>query len=195
MAERPPSLRGRLEAAARAVLDTGRASFRVIRDPEDVAGAWKDYCAVVGDEWLEMAGDAPEYVEGVIRVAATNGALRMGFIDLDGTPASVQVWRLTGGSANCLRVWTDLTRVEPGLSELLTEYMTRQLIDDERADELHFAAFSESFAADWAPESIPRLEVIAFNPRTRRGVRGAIRHLTVAALRAGWQRVRRSNTR
>jgi hypothetical protein len=194
MAGRPPSLRGRLEAAARGLLDTGRASFRLISDPEDVAGAWEDYCAIVGDERLELAGDAPEYIEGVMRVAAAGGALRMGFLDLDGAPASVQVWRLSNGNAHCLRVWTDLAKREPGLTELLTAHMTRLLIDDERARELHFAAFSESFAADWAPEASPRLELIAFNPRTGRGVRGAIRHLTVAALRALWRLGRRTKT-
>jgi hypothetical protein len=193
MADRPPSLRGRLEAAARALLATGRASFRLIREAGEVAGAWEDYCAIVGDDSFQWAGDAPEYVEGVIRVAADQGTLRMGFLDLDGEPASVQVWRLAEGSAHCLRVWTDLTKPEQGLSELLTAHMTQLLIDDERAGELHFGAFSESFALDWAPEASSRLEVIAFNPRTGRGARGAVRHLTVAALRAGWRLVRRSN--
>lgn len=187
MAGRPPAVRARLEAAARGLLDTGRASFRLIRHPQDLARAWEDYCAIIGDERFQMEGDAPEYIEGVTRVAAAGGALRMGFLDLDGAPASVQVWRLSGGSAHCLRIWTDLAKRETGLNELLTEYMTRVLIDGERAGELHFGAFSDSFAADWAPEASPRLELIAFNPRTGRGVRGAIRHLTVAALRAGWR--------
>jgi broad specificity phosphatase PhoE len=194
MAERPPSLRGRLEAGARGLGDTGRASFRIVRDLGDVVGAWQDYCAIVGDELFEMAGDAPEYIEGVMRVAAAGGTLRMGFLDLDGAPASVQVWRLTNGNAHCLRVWTDLTKREQGLSELLTAHMTRLLIDDDRARELHFGAFSDAFAADWAPEASPRLELIAFNPHTGRGVRGAIRHLTVAALRAGWRLGRRAKT-
>ena len=192
MKGRPPALRARLEAAARSLLDTGRASFRLISDAADVGRAWSDYCAILGEDRLSMDGDAPDYIEGVMRVASGAGTLRVGFLDLDGAPASVQVWRLSGAGARCLRLWTNPARSEPGLSDLLTAYMTRRLIDDERAGALYFGPVTESFAADWASAASPRIEVIAFNPRTVRGVRGAIRHLAVGALRAAWRRGRRA---
>ena len=191
MAARPPALRARLEAAGRALLDTGRASFRLVTEAAGVAGAWKDYCAIVGEDRFHMEGDAPDYIEGVMQVAARARTLRVGFLDLDGVPACVQVWRLSGGNARCLRIWSDTGRTESGLNDLLTAHTTRRLIDDERAGTLYFGAVDDAFAADWAPGRSPRIEVIAFNPRTGRGLRGAIRHLTVGWLRAAsglWRR-------
>ena len=191
IAARPGALRARLEAATRTLVDTGRISYRLVALTDEVPRAWEDYCAIVGDERFHLEGDAPDYIEGVMRVSAAAGTLRTGFLILDGVPAAVQVWRLDGANARCLRIWTDEAKEESGLSDLLTAYMTKRLIEEDCAAILYFGALSEEFAADWAAASAARIDVMAFNPRTFRGVRGAIRHLTVSKLRAVWRHGRR----
>lgn len=190
MAARPTALHDTLRDGRAALDDSGRAAFRLIREPRDVEAGWNDYCAILDEDRYVFEGAAPDYAHGLMDVAARAGTLRLGFIDVDGSPAAVQFWQLFGPVARCLRIWSAPEYHGRPLDDLLTEYMTRQLIDADGAAELDFGAITDAFARNWAPGSYRRIGLIAFNPRTSRGLRGAIRHLGAAAIRSVWERAR-----
>ena len=189
MASRPVALLQLLADARRALIDSRRATFRLLSMPGEIADGWRDYCAILGADRHLLEAESPDYARGLMDVSSRAGRLRLGFVDVDGTPAAVQLWRLGATAARCLRIWSGPEFRGLPVDDLLTEYMTRQLLDADRAAGLDFGAITEEFAAQWAPRAHPRIGLIAFNPRTSRGVRGAIRHLGAAALRSLWERI------
>jgi hypothetical protein len=188
IAARPEPLQELLRNGKAELIESGRASLRLIRDPQDLEAGWKDYCAILGEDRYVFEGAAPDYARGLMDIAARAGTLRLGFIHVDGVAAAVQFWLLSGALARCLRIWSGPEFIGGPVDDLLTEYMSRRLIDVDRVAELDFGAIAEEFARSWAPKAYRRIGLIAFNPRTSRGLRGAVRHLGAAAFRAVWPR-------
>jgi hypothetical protein len=124
-----------------------------------------------------------------MRVAADAGILRLGLIALDGEPAAMQMWIIADNAAQCLRISQSKRFADLPLDEMVTERITPHLIDVDRVVELDFGYIVEQFAAQWAPRTRQRFGIVAFNKRTRRGFKGALRHIVLPRLLAFPRRV------
>jgi hypothetical protein len=193
LAARPRSLRERLGSTGRMLFASGRASFALVREPSDVDVAWPD-CERLLVEADETTTEVFDYLPRLLRIAANAGVLRLGLIALDGEPAAMQLWVIAGNVAHCLRIVQSPRISELPLDDVLTERIVPFLIDDDRVVELDFGYIVEQFAADWAPRTRRRLGVIAFNAGTRRGFKGAMRHIVLPRLlalpRRVWRKLR-----
>ena len=178
LAGRPEHLRALLNEAAQTTLyAVGRLKFRVVRLPEEIDSGWQDYQKVFEQSGTQPANESATYLPGVVRAAAASGALRMGFIDLDGVPAAVQIWITSSGVARCLRIFSVKREAGISLTDLLTKELALQFFDDDRVSLLAFGAIDRELARNWATGSHPRIGLAAFNLRTWRGVKGAARHV------------------
>lgn len=186
---RPMQLRERLGSTGRMLFESGRASFALIREPADVDRAWMG-CERILTESNEQIAEFPGYLPGLMRIAAKAGVMRLGMLTLDGQPAAMQLWVIVGKAAHCLRI-SQLRRIDLPLDDMLTERITPYLIDEDRVVELDFGYIVEYFAADWAPRTRQRIGIIAFNLSTRRGIKGALRHIVLPRLLALPRRIRR----
>jgi len=190
LAARPAPLRNMLGTAGRMLFECGRASFVLYRDPADAGSAWRE-CASILRETDERNPEHSEYLPGLVRLAAEAGVLRLGLLTLDGQPAAMQLWIVAANVAQCLRI-AQITRFGGlPLDDMLTERITHHLIDADRVVELDFGYIIEEFAAHWAPQTRQRVGIIAFNTHTRRGLKGALRHIALPKLLAFPRRIRR----
>ena len=189
--QRPPAVREALDGAGRMLYDSGRAGFRLCSDPGSVEAGWEAYRTVLAACGLQSDLAPLPYLHGILRLGAGLGALRQGILDLDGTPAAVQVWIVSAGVARCLRIWSDGRARTFPLDEMLTARLSAHLIDSDGVAELDFGAVQEEFARDWAPAGRARLGIVAFNPRTWRGLKGALRHVGAEKLRSIPHRISR----
>jgi hypothetical protein len=70
------------------------------------------------------------------------------------------------------------------IDDMLTERVTAHLIDTNRVAELDFGPVIKKFAQTWALKARKRVEVITFNPRTRRGITMAARHAGIQTIKS-----------
>jgi hypothetical protein len=77
------------------------------------------------------------------------------------------------------------------LDDMVTERLALHLLDVDRVRELDFGSIDSEFARNWAPRTRQRIGVIAFNPRTWRGIKGAVRHILMPKVLAVPRRIRR----
>jgi hypothetical protein len=176
-AARPRVLREALGSTGRLLLGGGRASFELVRTVPEIEEAWPRFLPIVRALAEDARAEHPDYLSSLMYVAAQAGALRLGILSLDGTPAAAQLWIATGGTGHCLRIWgIQLQRGIP-LDDLLTQCIAQHLINADRVLKLDYGSVVGEFARNWAPEAQERMGIAAFNLRTWRGVKGAVRHV------------------
>lgn len=183
LAARAPALYERL-ALARQGLEAGpQASLRLVRDLADVEGGWRDCQNILDANESDPEPESPAYLPGAMRIAAQAGALRLGLLSLGLEPIAAQLWIVSGGKACCLRTWSMLRYASLWPDDLLCERLCAHLIDEDRVAELSFGALDDAFIPDWAQSTREQFGLAAFNLRTWRGVKGALRHVGADVLK------------
>ena len=195
LAQRPRALRESLDVNTRLLLQGGRGAFNFANSPELITEAWDQVRYVVDHAPEAEVPDPPSYIAAMLTSAADSGRLRLGIFLLDGLPVAMQFWVVSERKACCLRMWEAQGQRAFPIDDLLTQLVALCLIDGDQVDELEFGDVTEAFAQDWAPQSRERLGLAAFNRRTWRGVRGALRHIGTQLVKSApqrlWQMLRR----
>lgn len=189
VAQRPRALRESLDLNTRLLMQGGRGEFHFPCTPELVEDAWDSVRYLIDRAPEGDAPDSIDYLRAVVDTASASGVLRLGIFSLDGLPVAIQLWVISERVAHCLRIWSAQTQRAFPIDDVLTQMITLCLIDGDHVDELEFGDVSEAFAADWAPMARNRIGLAAFNRRTARGVRGAIRHVGLQLLLGGPRRL------
>jgi hypothetical protein len=183
-ARRPRDLRETLDRTGRLLLSGGRALFDLTENPEQIAEGWNDFRALIEADKVALQQQTASYVPSSLLIAAEAGALQLGCLHLDSVPVALQYWLVDNGVARCMRIWGSQEQRAFPTDDILTELMTLCLIDGKHVSELDFGAISDEFARSWAPAMRRRIGVAAFNPRSWRGIKGALRHVGMQRLKA-----------
>jgi len=157
----------------------GRARWRLVTDGEGVAAAAEAYQSVLENNPGEAEQEPEGHGRPTASASAAAGALRFGILDVDDRPAAVQLWVRSGRRARCLRVWSDPAHASLPLDDMLIEKIAAHLIDVDGVREIDLGSVEPEFATNWAPRARERIGVIAFNPRTWRGLRSIARHMVL----------------
>ena len=182
LAARPRAFRASLERARRSLEDAGRASFRLIADEKEIGAAARDYARIEERGGSADPSETPKYLRGLMSVAARSGVLRIGFLDVDGVPAAAQAWVISSNVAHCLRIVSIDSPETMLLDDLLTARLARRLIDVDRVAELDYGTVTADYGSNWASGTRRRVGVVAFNPRTWRGIKGVARHMALPGM-------------
>ena len=175
LARRPPALRRSVLRAVGKLARGGRARVEMVAGGSDLEAALIDYALVDLQSWKE-----PEYypacTPALARAAAGAGALRLGILYIDNEPAAAQIWLVGGGTAT---IWRHhyaqrFAKLSPGT--VLTFEMFRRMISGLDLREIDFGPGEEAFKHGWLGSYRERAGLIAFHPRTAKGLAAAARH-------------------
>ena len=180
----PVALRETLDRVWHALVDRDRVSFRLVSREEDLDAAMRDYAIIQHAQIDDPAVERPGYLPGVLRTAARADALRLGILSIDSAPAAAQLWIRSGGIGCCMRMMSVPGRAGLPLDEMVADRVVEHLLDVDGVDELDFGATTDEMARDRGLQTRERVGVIAFNPRTWRGIKGAARHIVAPKLAA-----------
>lgn len=168
LAGRPGALRNTLRRKRRALERAGAARFAVFRHPEEVARAVADYQAVYARSW-KRPEPYPDFVPGLMDLAARRGWLRCGVLYLDDRPAAVQLWLIAGAAAYIFKLAYDPDFAQYSPGTLLSAHMFREAIDGDSVGFIDYLIGDDEYKRLWMERRRTRYGVLAANPGTLGG--------------------------
>jgi hypothetical protein len=141
------------------------ARYEVVSAMQEIETGIATYEAVYARSWKQPE-PYPEFHERLMRMAARNGILRLGFCYLRDRPIAAQLWILWRGCAAVLKLAHDqeYDRYSPGT--VLLAHMIQRLIEEDGAMEIDFGRGDDAYKRQWAAHRRQRIGLIAANPRS-----------------------------
>lgn len=176
IAERPSPLRNSIERGKRRLAKAGVWNITIHQGADEASrDAVAAFVEVYNASWKEPEPN-PRFIPALIETAAREGWLRLGILRLDGRPIAAQLWLVHAGKANIYKLAyvEGFERFSPG--SVLTAAMMEHVLEVDRVHEVDYGIGDEPYKRDWMSHRRERVGLIAFNPRTVRGLSGAIRH-------------------
>ncbi len=178
-----------------------RNTVRRSRAKLDKAGAWRiailtepdarleqglnNYEAIYRKSW-KPAESHPGFVRELCRLAARQGWLRLGELQVDGNAIASQIWLVDNGTAFIFKLAydPDAARYSPG--SVLTAALMEHALDHDRVGEIDYLSGDDAYKRDWMTHRRERIGLIAFDIATPRGMAAYLRHQAGLA----WRRLK-----
>jgi len=166
---RPNSLRGTFRRQAKKLETSGTARFELITGHAGLEKAIAGYEAIYSASWKEPE-QYPEFVPGLIAMAADRGWLRLGLLYVDDVPAAAQLWLLDGDRAVIYKIAYDEQFKKLSVGTVLTMYLVRHVIEHDKVREIDYGSGDDPYKKTWMSERRERWGLIGYNPATARGL-------------------------
>ncbi len=183
---RPSALRHSVERGRRR-LDKAGGEWRIdivtgAADEARLAQAIAAYEAVYAQSW-KGAEPCPDFMPGLMHLAAREGWLRLGVLWLDGQPLAAQVWLVLAGKANIYKLAYVKGKEKLSVGSVLTAELMRHTMDVDQVREVDYLSGDDAYKADWMAHRRERIALLAFDQRRPRGWLAAANHWGRAAVR------------
>ena len=136
--------------------------------------AWAAYEAVYRASWKPEEGSFP-FLRALAEQEGAAGALRLGIARKDGVPIAAQLWLVENKEATIHKLAYAESAKELSPGTILGHAMFRHAIDTDRVRTIDYGTGDEPYKSDWMAERRQLWTLTARNPRTLRGLAGALR--------------------
>lgn len=175
-AQRPSMLRHSVERGRRRLERAGTWHLEIhSSDEPGVERALEAYLAVYAQSW-KTPEPCPGFMPGLVRTAAREGWLRLGVLWLGQEPVAAQVWLVHGGKANIYKLAYAKGHEKLSAGSVLTAALMRHVMDEDRVSEVDYLTGDDAYKRDWMAHRRERIGLLAFDPRSPRGLAAAARH-------------------
>ncbi len=147
-----------------------------------------EYILVAAHSWKPYHSNMSPIIINMIRMAASAGGLRLSVLRLEGKVLAVQFWVVAQGVAHLLRsnFRSEYADFAPGV--VLTNLTIERLLDVDKVREIDCGFGADEYKGKWVDLSRVYKGIIAFDPRSVRG-------LVHGARQIGGRRLKRFLTR
>lgn len=175
-AQRPSMLRNSVERGRRRLDRAGPWRIEINRGgPQGVERALDAYQAVYAQSW-KVPEPCPEFMPGLVRMAAGQGWLRLGVLWLNDRPLAAQVWLLHGAKANIYKLAYVKGQEKLSAGSVLTAALMQHVMDEDRVSEVDYLSGDDAYKRDWMAHRRERVGLVAFDSRSPRGMIAAAGH-------------------
>ncbi|MDO9504997.1 GNAT family N-acetyltransferase [Hydrogenophaga sp.] len=183
---RPSPLRNSVDRGRRRLDKAGAWRIDIHSQASDaLEDAIAAYEAVYAKSW-KTPERCPEFMPGLIRLAAHLGWLRLGVLWLNGEPLAAQLWLVCQGKANIYKLAYVQGFEKLSAGSVLTTALMQHTMDVDGVGEVDYLSGDDAYKADWMAARRERVGLVAFDRLSLRGVAAAARHFAAA-----WWRRRR----
>ncbi len=163
--------------------------FEIITSGDDLARGLAAYEQVYASSW-KHAEPYPEFIPGLARICADNGALRLGIAWLNDKAVAAQLWVVANGTANIYKLAYDESYKTYAPGTLLTAALMEYAIDKDQPREIDYLIGDDAYKKDWMSHRRERWGIIAYNPRTFGGILGLCKEAVGRLLKPAQVRLR-----
>lgn len=181
-AARPAALRNTIARARRRLDKAGEWCIRIHCEPSEETNAAIDaFESIYRNSW-KPAESYPGFVREMCRWAADRRMLRLGVLSRANRPVASQIWLLDNGTASIFKLAyePDAAKFSPG--SVLTAALMEHALDVDLANEIDYLSGDDAYKKDWMTHRRVRHGLVAFEPRSTRGLLAAARHFGGRAL-------------
>jgi hypothetical protein len=179
----PSVIRKNIPYYQRRIEKNARVRIRLFTSFEDLEIAIRDYELIYNSSWRDSEA-YPNFVRGLVRIAAEQGWLRMGLFYIDDEPAAAQVWIVHGRVASIYKVCYAEKFAKSSVGSVLTAHMLEHALDIDRVEEVDYLSGDDNYKANWMSDRRERWGIMVFNPKTVWGAAGILRHIGGKSLKA-----------
>lgn len=166
----------------------GRGTLEIVTGNDGLEEAIAVWCKIYGSSW-KAAEPFPEFVPGLVRMCAARGWLRLGIARYDGEPVASQIWIVSHGRAAIYKLTYDEKFAHLSAGTVLTAHLMRHVLDEDKVQEVDYLIGDDAYKKDWMSNRRERWGIVAYNPRTLRGIIGMANEASRRFARAVWRRL------
>ena len=170
----PSSFPGTSEKRRQAFLRKGTGTITVTSSEQGLDSEMQAYGRIYDSSW-KVPEPYPQFMPGLIQLAAREGWLRLGVARVGGEPAAAQLWFVVDGRALIYKVAYDERFAKLSVGSILTTALLEHVIAIDRVREVDFLSGDDPYKAKWMFARRDWHTLWAFNPRRWRGLVGALR--------------------
>lgn len=160
---RPSHLKQTLKRREKKMLRAGEVRFELSQaSVDDWRRHLRDYLSIYQTSWKESE-PYPEFIPGLVEIAAKRGCLRLGVLYLDDKPAAAQLWFVEQGVASIFKLAYDPGYKEFSPGTVLSARMMAHVIDVEKVNEIDFLSGDDPYKRDWMSHRRERHTIVALN--------------------------------
>ncbi len=159
---------------ARLIRDGGR--LEMITGQGDIETAIEAYLTVYAHSGKRLE-PFPEFIPGLVRLAAKNNWLRMGIAWLGSRPVAAQIWLVANGKADIYKLAYDARDKMYSPGSLLTEMLMQHVFNQDRVSEIDYLIGDDPYKKQWMSHRRERWGIVAYNPKTLMGALGLLREV------------------
>lgn len=176
LASRPSRLQNTIRRAQKRFGRDPAARFEIVRTPGPALEEAIEKFLLLYRKRGRKAEPYPDFIPELCRRTAAAGQLRLGILSFGGTPAAAQVWIVHADTALIFKLAYDPERRNLSAGTLLSARMMQNAVEDDRVREIDYLIGNDAYKKDWMTHSRERVGIVAFNPRSARGIAAATRH-------------------
>lgn len=165
-------------------------TLEIVTDGAAVEETLAAYQSIYAASWKNQEPH-PEFIPGLVRTAAAEGWLRLGIARLAGVPVAAQIWLVAHGTANIYKLAYDESYSAYSAGTLLTAHLMRHVMDVDHVTTVDFLSGDDTYKPTWMSGRRERWGIVAYNPRTIKGLSGLIHELAGRSAKSLLARVRR----
>jgi len=166
---RPKKLRNTINRKSKRLLTMPNVELTIHDGSVNLDQIISDYIAVYDKSW-KVQEPHPLFIPELIKALAIRGQIRLGLLKMDGIPIAVHFWIVKHHRAYIYKLAHDAAydRYSPGT--VLMAEMIKNAIDKDLVKTLDFLSGDDKYKKDWMDERRFKLEIIAYNPRSVKGI-------------------------
>lgn len=179
MAKRPSKLRNTIARKQRKLEREHDFRIRLYTDniPDN---ALKDYYAVFKASWKPKEIYKPT-ISGFIQAVSGRGWTRLAILYIDEQPAAAQLWFVAHKKASIFKLAYDETWKQYSPGSILTQYLMKHVIDQDRVEEIDFLTGNDRYKQDWVSQKRRRWKLVC-----NRGEKAENTHSLVSKIAGKW---------
>ncbi|WP_435749587.1 GNAT family N-acetyltransferase [Thauera sp. AutoDN2] len=183
LAARPSQLRNTLLRHRRKLARRSDFNVRIqVAANAALPAAIAEFTRVYNLSWKQPE-PFPQFIPGLCALAANQGWLRLGLLELDSRTVAAQLWLVAAGTAYIVKLAHDKQYAALGVGTVLTGHLMQHVIDIDRVQHIDYLIGDDPYKRNWTPLRRERRGLIAFNPASARGLALAARHFAGRALK------------
>ena len=161
--ERPSALRNSVDRGRRRLDKAGIWRVDIHSQASDaLEGAIAAYEAVYARSWKQPE-PCRDFMPGLIRLAASQGWLRLGVLWLNEEPLAAQLWLVCEGKANIYKLAYVQGFEKLSAGSVLTTALMQHTMDVDGVSEVDYLSGDDAYKADWMALRRERVGLVAFD--------------------------------
>lgn len=168
VAARPGAMRNTWRRKSKALAAAHRVECVFHDDESTLAEGVREYERVYAESW-KQAEPFVDFMPHLIRAAATVGALRLGILKVDGTPAAAQCWLAWRDRVTIYKLAHASRFDDLSVGTILTMRMMERVLECDKPREIDFGRGDDAYKKSFLSQRRERWGLLIANPHTLAG--------------------------